>query len=84
MGTIASHFCQDGARDLLSIDKKIGVEWGSSKSSEKLREWPKIFVYTPTHFYSSGHTPGSRKKLFIKRFLPVQNSCLKGTERAIF
>ena len=25
MGTISSHFSQDGARDFLSIDKKIGV-----------------------------------------------------------
>ena len=31
------HFCQDGARDFLKIDEKIGVGWGSSIFSEKQR-----------------------------------------------
>ena len=34
-GQSPSHFCQDGARDFLKIDEKIGVGRGSGKSSEK-------------------------------------------------
>ena len=49
-GIAFSHFCQDGARDFLKIDEKIGLG-GHSKSSEKEWAWPKDFHVCP-HFVS--------------------------------
>ena len=41
-GQLPPHLCQDGARDFLRIDEKIGVG-GSGKSSDKKRALPKNF-----------------------------------------
>ena len=35
-GNCSPHICQDGARDFLKIDEKMGVGRGSGKSSENI------------------------------------------------